>query len=417
MDSKEGKQKCKICDKKNSSEFISFGQMPVANAFLLKEDLNKKEFTYPMGVSFCPDCKMVQLTEIVPYEKYIVPDDKGIRNYAFFSSSSNDAMKKHFSEMAEEIENRFLDKNSKVLEIGSNDGIMLQAFKKNEVLGVEPSHNVARVAQEKGIETITEFFNTKLAEKISEEKGKYKTIANTNVFLNIIEIHDYLEGVYNLLDKKGVFITEDPYIQNILSQRAYDQIYDEHIWYFSLHSLENLLNMHDMEIFDAEKQWVHGGSMRVYSCKKGEHKPTERFKEYFGIEKINGIDQISPYIKFAEKVEESKNKLSSLLQEIKSYEKKIVGYGASSKGTIVCNYCNIGTEILNYIADSTPYKYGRFSPGKHIPIVSQEIFQKDNPDYALLFIPNHQEAVMKKEKDFLSRGGKFITHWPEPRII
>ncbi|MCK9596959.1 class I SAM-dependent methyltransferase [Candidatus Pacearchaeota archaeon] len=415
MDSKEIK-KCKICDKPNLSEFISFGKMPVANAFLDKENLGKEEFKYPMGVSFCPDCKMVQLTNIVPYEKYIVPDDKGNRNYAFFSSTSK-AMEEHFAGMAKEIEERFLDSNSKVLEIGSNDGIMLQAFKKNKVLGIEPSHNVAKIARSKGIETITEFFDADLANKISEEKGKYKTITSTNVFLNIINIHSFLKGVYNLLDKKGVFITEDPYIQNILSQKAYDQIYDEHIWYFSLHSLENLLNMNNMEIFDAEEQWVHGGSMRVYACKKGDYKQTDRVKDYIQKEKKNGIDKISPYLNFSKEVKESKEKLSKLLQRIKEDGKKIVGYGASSKGTIVCNYCDIGTNVLDYITDSTPYKQGLYSPGKHIPIVSPEIFHKDNADYALLFIPNHLTEVMGKEKEFLNRKGKFITHWPEAKII
>jgi len=412
------KTECKICNSPNATEVISFGQMPVANAFLKEEDLKNEEFTYPMGVSFCPDCKMLQLTEVVPYSKYIVPDETGTRNYAFFSSSSNQAMKEHYANMASEITSRFLENKDQVLEIGSNDGIMLQAFKKNKVLGIEPSHNVAEVARAKGIETLTEFFTEDFAKNVAKEKGLFKTIATTNVFLNIIDMHDFLNGVTTLLDKKGVFVTEDPYVPKILSDVAYDQIYDEHIWYFSLHSLENLFKAHGMRIFDAEEQWVHGGSMRVYACKDGEYEPSARVKEYLEQETREGIDTIKPYLEFSEKVRESKEKLSSLLKELKKDGKKLVGYGASSKGTIVCNFCGIGNGTLDYIADSTPFKFGKYSPGKHIPVVSQEeVFQKDNPDYAVLFIPNHLEAVMKKEQAFLKRGGRFITHWPEVGII
>jgi hypothetical protein len=410
------KTNCKICNSDNTAEVISFGQMPVANAFLEKEDLGKKEFTYPMGISFCPDCKMIQLTEVVPYEKYIIPDEKGIRNYAFFSSTS-EAMAEHFAEMARGIEKRFLGSKDQVLEIGSNDGIMLQAFKNNKVLGIEPSHNVAEVAKVKGIETLTEFFTSDFAKDVAEKKGLFKTIATTNVFLNIIDIHDFLMGVNTLLDDKGVFVTEDPYVPKILSDVAYDQIYDEHIWYFSLHSLSNLFRSHGMEIFDAEEQWVHGGSMRVYACRDGDYEPSSRVREYLGREKEEGMDTINPYLEFAKKTKESKDKLSGLLKQLKSEGKKIVGYGASSKGTIVTNYCDIGTETLDYIADAVR-KVGKFNPGKHIPIVSQEkVFRKDNADYAFLFIPNHLEAVMKKEQDFLKRGGRFITHWPEVRIM
>ena len=410
------KDKCKICNSDKTSPIISFGEMPIANAFLTKEDLGKEEFTYPMGLTFCEDCKMVQLTNIVPYEKYIIPDEKGVRNYAFFSSTSG-AMTEHFAELAHDIESRFLEADSKVLEVGSNDGIMLQAFKNHKVLGIEPSHNVAEVARDKGIETLTEFFDENLAMRLRQQRGNYRAITSTNVFLNIIDIHSFLRGVNLLLDKKGVFITEDPYIQDILAQKAYDQVYDEHIWYFSLHSLENLLHKNGMEIFDAEKQWTHGGSMRVYSGKMGEHSKTGRVKSYFRDEKENGIDTLAPYLKFAEEVVESKENLLNLLKSVKDQGKRVVGYGASSKGTIVCNYCGIGAETIEYIADSVR-KVGKYSPGKHIPIVSQaDVFRKDDPDYALLFIPNHLEEVKKKESKFLERGGKFITHWPEPKIL
>ena len=414
----EGKRICKICNSPNLVQFISFGQMPVANGFLKREDLGKSEFTYEMNVGFCENCKMMQLINTIPYEKYIVPDETGKRNYAFFSSMSTKAMEEHFAEAADEIEKNFLNYDSKVLDIGSNDGIFLRNFKNNKVLGIEPSHNVANVAIKNGIETVTEFFSENLARRIVFDKGKFRAIFSANVVLNIMDLHDLLKGVNLLLEDDGVFVFEDPYILDILDKISYDQIYDEHIWYFSLTSLSNLLAMHNLEVFDAEKQWVHGGSMRVYVCKKGRRNKTERVLKYLEEEKNKGIDTISPYLKFAERVKESKEKLIQLLRDLKSKGKKIVGYAAASKGTIVMNYCRVGTETLDYIADSTPYKQGRYSPGKHIPIVSPEYFRQDkNVDYVLLGAWNHAEGIMEKEKEFLERGGKFIVHYPQARIL
>lgn len=411
------KKICPICLIKSLREFISFGQMPVANAFLKKEDLEKPEFKYEMKVGFCENCKMVQLTNIVPYEKYIVPDESGKTNYAFFSSTSK-AMEEHFAEVAKEIEENFLQENSKVLEIGSNDGIFLKAFKKNKVLGIEPSNNVAEIAKKQGIETITEFFSEGMARKIVEERGKFKAIFSANVILNIINLHDLLRGVNYLLDDNGVLIFEDPYIVDILEKTSYDQIYDEHIWYFSLTSLSNLLRLHNLEIFDAKRQEVHGGSMRVYVCKKGERGKTGRLIQYLEEEKKKGIDTINPYLDFAKRVEDSKRELRNLLLDLKSRGKKIVGYAAASKGTIVLNYCDIGKEVLDYISDSTPYKQGLYSPGKHIPIVSPESFHQDkNVDYVLLGAWNHAKEIISKEKEFLARGGKFIVHYPRARIL
>jgi methylation protein EvaC len=413
----ELKKKCQICNKESLVPFISFGQMPVANAFLKKEELEKSEFKYEMAVGFCENCKMVQLVNTVPYEKYIVPDETGKTNYAFFSSTSN-AMEEHFAEIAKEIERKFLNFSSKVLEIGSNDGIFLKAFRNHKVLGIEPSSNVADVAIKQGIETITEFFSENLASRIVAQLGKFKAIFSANVVLNIMDLHDLMKGVNTLLEEDGVFMFEDPYIVDILEKTSYDQIYDEHVWYFSLTALSNLLEMHNLEIFDAERQWVHGGSMRVYVCKKGKRMKTERLAQYLKEEKEKSIDTIKPYQEFAERVKESKKELANLLNELKLKGKKIVGYAAASKGTIVMNYCNIGREVLDYISDSTPYKQGLYNPGKHIPVVSPDYFHQDkNVNYALLSAWNHAEEIIKKEAEFIARGGRFIVHYPKARII
>jgi methylation protein EvaC len=412
------KSNCRICGSNNLMKFISFGKMPVSNAFLKKEDLNKPEYYYDMDVGFCKDCYMVQLIEIVPYHKYIVPDKEGNTNYAFFTSTSK-FMEKHFAGLAKEVEDKFLSKNSRVLEIGSNDGTMLKAFKnRDKVVGIEPSHNVAKIARIQGIESITQFFGESLAKKVVTERGKFRVVLSTNVTLNIIDLHDFMKGVNTLLDNKGVFITEDPYILSILEQNSYDQIYDEHNWYFSLSSLSNLLRIHGMEIFDGEKQWVHGGSMRIFACKEGVYKPTVRLQKYLRFEKERKITSIKSYLGFAESVRKNRESLIGLLRELKAQRKKIIGYAAASKGTVVQNYCDIGADILDYISDSTPFKQGLYSPGKHIPIVSMEHFHEDkDADYALLFAWNHAREIMQKEQDFFKRGGRFIVHLPHPRIL
>ncbi|MBI2110306.1 class I SAM-dependent methyltransferase [Candidatus Woesearchaeota archaeon] len=405
---------CHICQG-NLIPFLSLGKMPAANGFLKKEDLKKKEYLFHLQTGFCENCKMVQLTELVPYNKYIVPDKENKTHYAFFSSTSK-FMEQHFAVFAQDIEKRFLKKGSQVLEIGSNDGIMLKAFKNHKVLGIEPSWNTAEVARKIGIETLTEFFAVPLAKQIAQ-KRKFKAIVSANVILNIHDLNEVLEGVKILLEEDGVFVFEDPYIMDILAETAYDQIYDEHIYYFSLTSLSNLLAGHDLEIFDAQHQETHGGSMRVYTARKGKYKLTENVKKFLALEKQKGIDTLKPYQEFAKRVERSKKELVTLLTKLKKQGKKIVGYAAASKGTIVLNYCDIGPDIIAYIADSTPEKQGKLSPGKHIPIVAPEVFKKDKADYALLGAWNHAKEIMGKEKEFLARGGRFIVHTPKAMIL
>ena len=406
---------CKICHAPTLKEFISFGKMPVANAYVRKDNLAKQEYFYDMEVGFCETCTMVQMMNIVPYDKYIVPDQSGKTQYAFFSSTSN-VMQQHFAVVAHELKSRFLKKGDQLLEIGSNDGIFLQNFKE-EGLGIEPSENVSDVARSKGLSIINEFFSENLAEEIVRKKGNFKTIFSSNVILNIIDIHDLIRGIKKLLTPDGVFVIEDPYILDILENNAYDQIYDEHVWYFSLHSLSHLFGMHDLQVFDACREEVHGGSMRVYICRKDAYEPTPTLQQHLENEENKKIDSILPYQQFARRVEKNKEELIALLTDLKKKGKRIVGYAAASKGTIIQNYCNLTPEIIDYVSDSTPFKQGLFTPGKHIPIVSPDHFHADNPDYAFIFAWNHAKEIMQKEKEFIHRGGKFIVHLPYPHIL
>jgi methylation protein EvaC len=227
-----------------------------------------------------------------------------------------------------------------------------------------------------------------------------------------------LKGVNILLDDEGVFVFQDPYIPRILERNSFDQFYDEHVYYFSLTSLTNLLEMHNLEIFNAEEQDVHGGSMRVYVKKKPSARPiSPKVREILEYEKEIGLDKIETYEKFGENVERIKNNLNDLLAMLKSQNKKIAGYAATCKSSTVFTYCNIGPETIDYISDSTPEKQGNFSPGKHIPVVSPDKFHEDSPEYTLLLAWNHEKEILAKEEDYRKKGGKFITFNPEVRII
>ncbi len=417
-------KKCRICGD-ILNVFLPFGKVPISNTYLTKEQLDGlnigefKEYMYDLEAAFCNNCKMVQLTEFVPYEKYITPQEDGSTEYLFYSSTSQ-FMQKHFAEFAQEIATKFMKMNDLVVEIGSNDGIMLQAFDqaKVRVLGIEPGTNVANVARAKGIENVTEFFTEDLARKIVNTKGKAKAILSANVILNIGDLHELMRGINILMDDNGVFVFQDPYMPYILEKNSFDQFYDEHVYYFCITSLQNLMKMHGMEIFDVQEQDVHGGSMRVYVKRQSDSRPiSEKVRKILEQEDKIGLNSFSTYQAFAERVERIKKNLRDFLRLLKENGYKLAGYAATCKSSTALNYCGIGTEFLDYISDSTPEKQRKFSPGKHIPIVSPEHFRQDNPPYTLLLAWNHEKEILGKEKDYLKRGGKFIIYNPCLRIV
>lgn len=410
---------CKICNKE-LIRFLDLGQMPIANALLRKEDLNKKEFFYRLDIGYCSSCYMVQMFTTIPYEMYLRPDENKKRNYVFFSSTS-DFMKQHFKEWANEISNNYLKENSLVIDIGSNDGILLQNFDRNnfKVLGIEPANNVADVAIQKGIPTIIDYMNEAVAKKILQEKGKARAIASANVILNIADLNELMRCIDILLEKEGIFTFEDPYLPVILENNTYDQFYDEHVYYFTTHSIKNLVEEYNMELFDAKFQEVHGGSMRFYIKRKSNSSIniSDNVNNLLKKERDIGIDSGKAYNDFNSRVQKNKNELISLLKKLKSEGKRIVGYGAASKGVIITNFCNITPELVGYISDNTPAKQGLYYPGVHIPIVHPDNFHNDKPDYALVFAWNHIKEIMAKEQEFIKNGGKFIIPFPNVQIL
>ncbi len=403
--------KCLICNSTIDS-FMSFGKMPIANGFLVPDQF-PHEYFFEMKVAFCPKCTMVQLIEQPDPEKMFH------ENYAFFSGTSS-RMAIHFREFAEHVKKDYLSAaDSFVVEIGCNDGIMLQHFAKSGIrhLGIEPSGNVARAANEKGVQTVCRFFDANLARDIVSEHGQADAFLGANVMCHISNFNSVIEGISILLKPDGVVMFEDPYLGDVIEKTSYDQIYDEHVFLFSLTSIQYAFGQHGMELIDIEPQITHGGSMRYVIAHKGARPVSGNVKAQLEREKVLGLDKPATYDAFRKNCELSRDNLKILLQDIKRQGKRIVGYAATSKSTTVLNYCGIGPDLIEYISDTTPIKQGKFSPGMHIPVKPYEEFVKNYPDYAVLLAWNHAEEIMAKEKKFAEAGGKWIAFVPKVQVI
>jgi methylation protein EvaC len=386
--------------------------MPIANGFLLPEEF-ASEYFFELKVAHCSACSMVQLTEHVDREKMFH------ENYAFYSSTST-RMAEHFKRLAEDVRARHLvGKDPFVVEIGSNDGITLQHFAGAGIrhLGIEPSANVAEVARGKGVQTVCRFFDEALARDIVSEHGEADAFLGANVMCHIPYLHSVAEGIRLLLKPSGVLIYEDPYLGDIVEKTSYDQIYDEHAFYFSVASVSHLFSEHGMEVVDVAPQNVHGGSMRYVIAHKGSGPVSHAVERQRAKERTLGLHQPSTYKQVSRNIQRSRDELMKLLRELKRQGKRVVGYGATSKSTTVTNYCGITPDLVEFISDTTPIKQGKFSPGVHIPVRPYAEFASRYPDYALLFAWNHGEEIMAKEGAFVAGGGKWISYVPKVAVL
>ena len=392
-------------------EVVDFGKQPLGNGFLT-EDLFSKEYFYNMKVGFDEESMMLQLFD-QPKPEYMFHEE-----YAFFSSTSR-YMQKHFQEWAEGILNKEILTDKFIVEIGCNDGILLENFSKRGVkcLGVEPSENVAKIASSKGIDVINEFMCSATAENIKNKHGEVDYIFAANVICHIPAIVDFAKSIEILLSKKGVFTFEEPYLGDVIDKCSYDQIYDEHVFVFSCLSIQHLFNKVGLELINAEHQTTHGGSMRYTIGRKNEHKISDNVKEYIDREVVQGLNNAEIMKAFGEKVSDSKEKLNALLSQLKSEGHVICGYAATSKSTTILNYCGIDSNTVDCIFDTTPMKQGKYSPGMHIPILPWEEFSHKNYQHTFLFAWNHINEIMNKESEYTSSGGKWITHVPTVKII
>ena len=403
---------CRICKNRDLNEFLSLGRTPLANSFLSKGQLSQKEESFPLAVCFCQNCKLVQLT-------YVVPAETMFRNYVYVSSTSN-TFRKHFTKMAEDIAKEFnFDEKSLAVDIGSNDGILLKGFRKSKVqtIGVEPAANVAKIAEENGIETINSFFDEKAANEIVARKGHADIVTATNVFAHANDIDSFAENVKCLLKKDGIFVIEVQYFIDTIQKMTFDNIYHEHLSYFTLTSLIYFFKRHGMEIFNAQRVDSHGGSLRAFVKKnEGRHKTSKNVDKILKHENEIGINNLEIYTEFARRVYAAREKLRSYVENIKKQGMSIAGYGAPAKSTTLLNFCRIGSDFLDYIVDDSPLKIGLYTPGTHIPVVGPDFIGKKRPDYILILAWNFAKEILAKTKKYSSHGVKFIIPLPEPRM-
>ena len=395
--------KCKITDEK-LNPFMSFGKMPSANGFLEKKDF-ENEFFYDMEIGFSEKVSLLQLNEFSHPEK--VHNER----YPFYTSSSKNMMK-HFKVFAHWLKEKYLDSGSKLIEVGSNDGTLLENFKNKNInaIGFEPSKTIADLANKNNVKTLNKFFNTQNLEEIKNFHSSVDVICSANVIAHIPDLKDVIKSVDKLLSSKGLLIFEEPYLGSMFSKVSYDQIYDEHIFMFSVSSIKKIFDLFDFELIDVLPQITHGGSMRYVIGRKNKHKKNEIVSKLIDDEQRKELDTIESCFKFKRACELSKKITTEKLKRFKDDNKKICGYAATAKSTTVLNYCNIGNDMIDYICDTTEEKIGKFSPGVHIPVVPVNKFHEDIPNIAFLFAWNHKEEIFNKEKGFKENGGIWFSH-------
>jgi methylation protein EvaC len=403
---------CRVCGD-SIAPFMSFGRMPIANGFL-RPDQAEDEYFFELAPVFCAVCGMFQLMEQPQPEKMFH------EQYAFYSSTSR-YMERHFESFAHSVINGVLAGRDDpfVVELGSNDGIMLRHFREHGLrhLGVEPSVNVAEVARQQGISTISAFFDHKLADDIAAEHGGADAVLAANVMCHIPDLPGVAAGVQRLLKPDGVFIFEDPYLGDMIAKTSYDQIYDEHVFIFSASSVRRAFAPFGLELVDVMPQVTHGGSMRYVLAPNGSHQISKKVCEQLGKESELGLDRPETYLRFKANCEISRSALMQTLESLRTRGRRVVGYGATSKSTTVINYCGMTPAHVEFISDTTPIKQGKLSPGAHIPVRSYGEFVARYPDYALLFAWNHAAEIREKETAFVAAGGRWIVYVPEVAIV
>lgn len=405
---------CRLCGSEKLVPTWTFGETPLANAYVRADQLDDPESRFPLEVARCLACELVQL-------RHTVSPDLLFRDYLYLSSTSPRFVA-HFAEYAAHLAERFnLTPNDLVVEIGSNDGILLKPLRERgiRILGIEPASRIAAMAAAAGIETIPDFFSPDLARRIRAKHGPARIVTANNVFAHLPDLDAIVTGVRTLLADDGAYVFEVQYLGDLLFQNLFDIVYHEHLCYYHLAPLVSFFPRHGLEVFDVARVSAHGGSLRVFvQHAGGPPRREERLASLLADERRQGLATDAPYAALAERIAENRRKLTELLAELKGRGKRIAGYGAPAKATTFLHVFGLGREIIEYVVDDDRvFKQGRFLPGTHLPIVSPDRLYVDQPDYCLILAWNFAEPIIAKHARFTERGGRFIVPVPEPRII
>lgn len=405
---------CRSCAHPQLHTVFDLGQTPLANGLLSESQLHEPEPCFPLVLAFCPVCTLVQITETVPPELLF-------GHYLYFSSFS-ESMLRHSREIAQRmIQEQRLNEGSRVIEIASNDGYLLQYYCQAgiPVLGIEPAANIAAVARnERNVPTRIEFFGLELAQELSRRGEMADVIHANNVLAHVADLNGFVAGLRLILKDDGVAVIEVPYVKEMIDRLEFDTIYHEHLSYFSLTSLDHLFARNGLAIADVEQLPIHGGSLRLFVVhQKPSRQQNESVGHLLGQEQQWGVSNLSFYQDFCRDVQRLKEQLLTLLRGLKSRGDRIAAYGCSAKGSTLLNHFGIGGEILDFVVDRSTVKQGLYTPGTHLPIHGPETLLKNMPAYALLLTWNFAEEILQQQAEYQQRGGRFIVPLPEPRVV
>jgi SAM-dependent methyltransferase len=407
------KTSCRFCGEPLEHVFADLGMSPLANSYLPPERSNAMEPFYPLRALVCARCFLVQLEEFET-PQHIFGD------YAYFSSYSSTWLEHSRHYVDEMVERWQLDASSHVVEIASNDGYLLQYFHERQVpvLGIEPAANVAKVALQKGIPTLVEFFGVETARSLAEQSSADLLVGN-NVLAHVPDLNDFVAGMKTLLKPQGVITMEFPHLMRLMAEKQWDTIYHEHFSYFSFSTVSRVFEAHGLRLFDVDELATHGGSLRIYGC-HAEDATKQMSGDARGLldrEREAGFDDLATYTSFGEEVERDKREILSFLIDLKQQGRRIVGYGAPAKGNTLLNYCGIRTDFIDYTCDLNPHKQGHYLPGSHIPIRDPDAIRQDRPDIVLVLPWNLRAEIMEQLSFIREWGGRFAVRAPELRLF
>jgi SAM-dependent methyltransferase len=404
---------CRFCGADLGRTFVDLGMSPLCETYPTGAEFNRGEIYYPLHVYVCENCFLVQL------EEYESPESI-FSDYAYFSSYS-DSWLKHCENYCEKMTTRLgLNEGSFVVEVASNDGYLLQYFVRRRipVLGIEPAANVAKVAVEKGVRTLVQFFGTQLARELAAQDRRADLVLGNNVLAQVPDLNDFVEGLKILLKPTGVLTLEFPHLLRLIERNEFDTIYHEHFSYFSLLSTVRIMKAHGLKVFDVDELSTHGGSLRVYVCRTEDqkHDIQPSVSKLIEEEERAGLDSPEGYLSFAQQVKETKWALVEFLIKAAKEGKSVAGYGAPGKSATLLNYCGIGRDSIEYTVDRSPYKQGRFLPGSHIPIYHPDRIRDMKPDYVVILPWNLKDEIMEQLQFIRQWGGRFVVPIPKVAI-
>lgn len=411
MLSKKGS--CRFCGTPLTRTFVDLGMSPPCESYLDETQLNQMEPFYPLHVYVCQKCLLVQL------EEYVKPEHI-FTEYAYFSSYSDSWLThaKTYTEMA--IERFKLDAKSLVVELASNDGYLLQYFVEKDipVLGIEPAANIAKVANEKGIKTVVQFFGEESAQEMAQKGQQADLVIGNNVLAQVPDLNGFVKGMKIILKPQGVITMEFPHLSRLMEESQFDTIYHEHFSYFSFLTVEKIFQEHGLAIFDVEELWTHGGSLRIFACHSDNtsKEMSQRTADLRATETAAGFGELDAHLTFEPKVRSIKWRILDFLISAKREGKSVAGYGAPGKGNTLLNYCGIRTDFLDYTVDRNPYKQGKFLPGTHIPILHPDKIKETKPDYLFVLPWNFKDEIIEQMSPIREWGGKFLVPIPDVKI-